>query len=107
MSQSFSGVSFVLFRMKYIAKCIILYEKCKCKVTFPEERRKNTKGICWLSDCILSRTGADVQWRECTGEPPPGRRLQAPPELRLWYIHQPQQEAEADATEDGHWHGKL
>ena len=56
---------------------------------------------------LVYRAGVDVQRRECTGEPPPCRRLQAPPEQRLWYIRQPQQEAETDAQEDGHWYGNI
>ena len=52
------------------------------------------------------RAGADVQWRECAGEPPPGRGLQAPAEPRLWYIRQPQQEAATNPQEDGYWYGE-
>ena len=50
---------------------------------------------------------SDVQRRVSIREPPSRRSVQAPPERRMRYIHQPSKETEADPTEDGHRHGSL
>ncbi len=53
------------------------------------------------------RACLDVQWRVCAWESSPGRRLQTASEQGQRHLRQPQQEAEANAEENGHRYGEI